>query len=88
MPESESLNDNGGWPGMEAVTKDPMLAARARAELSMTLDFNSECQRARYFRALLSLREGKVDEARWDLQKALEVRPNEQVSRLLESLPK
>ncbi|HEX3130784.1 MAG TPA: hypothetical protein VH394_25840 [Thermoanaerobaculia bacterium] len=78
----------GGWPGMEAVSKDPMLAARAQAELSMILDHNPESQRARYFRALLSLRQGKVDEARWDLEKALAVRPNEQVSRLLESLPK
>lgn len=78
----------GGWPGMEAVSKDPQLAARAWAELSMTLDYNPESQRARYFRALLSIREGHIDEARWDLQNALAVRPNEQVSRLLESLPK
>jgi hypothetical protein len=78
----------GGWPGMEAVSKDPQLAARAWAELSMTLDYNPESQRARYFRALLSLREGNVDQARRDLRRALTVRSNEQVSRLLEALPK
>jgi hypothetical protein len=73
----------GGWPGMERA--DPVLA---RAELNRVLDANPESQRARYFRALLSAREGRIEEARRDLQDALAVRPNEQVSRLLESLPK
>ncbi len=73
----------GGWPGMESADH-----GSARSELDRVLTADPECQRAHYFRALLSLREGKLGEARRDLEIALAVRPNEQVSRLLESLPK
>jgi hypothetical protein len=77
----------GGWPGMETLSRDPVLADRARAELNRLLDDNPESQRALYFRALLSVRQGRIEEARRDLRMALAVRPNEQVSRLLEALP-
>lgn len=73
----------GGWPGMEGT--DP---AQARAELDRVLEADPESQRALYFRALLSVRQGRIEEARGDLRAALAVRPNEQVSRLLEALPK
>lgn len=73
----------GGWPGMEST--DPVLA---RSELDRVLTADPESQRALYFRALLSAREGRIEEARRDLEAALAVRPNEQVSRLLEALPK
>jgi tetratricopeptide (TPR) repeat protein len=73
----------GGWPGMENA--DPALA---RSELDRVLAADPESQRALYFRALLSVRQGRIEEARRDLRTALAVRPNEQVSRLLEALPK
>jgi hypothetical protein len=73
----------GGWPGMEST--DPVLA---RSELDRVLTADPESQRALYFRALLSAREGRIEEARRDLETALAVRPNEQVRRLLEALPK
>lgn len=73
----------GGWPGMENA--DPLLA---RSELDRVLAADPESQRALYFRALISARQGRIGEARRDLETALAVRPNEQVSRLLESLPK
>lgn len=71
----------GGWPGMESA--DPALA---RSELDRVLAADPESQRALYFRALLGVRQGRIDEARRDLRTALAVRPNEQVSRLLEAL--
>jgi hypothetical protein len=74
----------GGWPG----DRDPTLAAAARSELDRILAADPESQRALYFRALISARQGKIEEARRDLRTALAVRPNEQVSRLLEALPK
>lgn len=74
----------GGWPG----DRDPALASAARSELDRVLAADPESQRALYFRALISAREGKIEEARRDLRTALAVRPNEQVSRLLEALPK
>ncbi|MES1241987.1 MAG: tetratricopeptide repeat protein [Acidobacteriota bacterium] len=73
----------GGWPGMEGA--DPV---QARAELDRVLAADPESQRALYFRALLSVRQGRIEEARRDLETALAIRPNEQVSRLLEALPK
>ncbi len=74
----------GGWPG----DRDPALASAARSELDRVLAADPESQRALYFRALISARQGKIEEARRDLRTALAVRPNEQVSRLLEALPK
>lgn len=76
----------GGWPGMESAA--PALAGVARSELDRVLAADPECQRALFFRALLSVRQGRVEEARQDLRTALAVRPNEQVSRLLEALAK
>lgn len=73
----------GGWPGMESLNPMP-----ARAELDRVLAADPESQRALYFRALLSVRQGRIEEARRDLRIALAIRPNEQVSRLLEALPK
>jgi hypothetical protein len=72
----------GGWPG----DRDPALASAARAELGRVLAADPESQRALYFRALLSVRQGRIEEARRDLRTALAIRPNEQVSRLLDAL--
>jgi hypothetical protein len=72
----------GGWPG----DRDPALASAARPELDRVLAADPESQRALYFRALISARQGRIEEARRDLRTALAVRPNEQVSRLLDAL--
>lgn len=73
----------GGLPGLQELPKTPTLAAAVRSELDRVLANNPETQRALYFRAALSLGEGKKDDAIRDLRAALAIRPNEQVSRLL-----
>jgi hypothetical protein len=76
----------GGRPGLQDLAKDPRLAEAARAELDQVLAAAPESQRALYFRAVLSLGQGRVEDAIRDLRTALAVRPNEQVSRLLAEL--
>ncbi len=76
----------GGWPGMDALSRDPALAAAARTELDRVLAADPESQRALYFRAVVSLSQNHPQDAVRDLQTALKVRPNDQVSRLLDRL--
>ncbi len=73
----------GGLPGLQEIPKTPPLAAAVRAELDRVLADNPETQRALYFRAVLSLGEGKKEDAVRDLRTALAIRPTEQVSRML-----
>lgn len=73
----------GGLPGLQEIPKTPPLAAAVRAELDRVLAGNPETQRALYFRAVLSLGEGRREDAVRDLRAALAIRPNEQVSRML-----
>lgn len=77
----------GGRPGLEALAQDSTLAPAARAELDRMLAANPRNQRALYFRGYLSLLQGQVENGKRDLEAALAIRPNEQVSRLLERVP-
>jgi hypothetical protein len=76
----------GGRPGLEAVAHDPRLAAAARAELSRILAVHPDCQRALYFRGMISLYQGDLRRAAAELQAAAAVRPNEQVEKTLDTV--
>jgi hypothetical protein len=73
----------GGRPGLEALARNPQLAAAARAELGRLLAVNPENQRALYFGGVISLYQGDLQRAGDELRAALAVRPNEQVEKAL-----
>ena len=73
----------GGRPGLEALARNPPLAAAARAELGRLLAVNPENQRALYFGGVISLYQGDLQRADTELRAALSIRPNEQVEKAL-----
>jgi hypothetical protein len=73
----------GGRPGLEALARNPRLAAAARGELARILAFNPENQRALYFIGVLCLYQGDLQHAESALRAALAIRPNEQVEKAL-----
>lgn len=76
----------GGRPGLETLARDPRLAPLALRELDRVLAVDPEVQRALYFRGVIRLYQGKLDDARRDLEAALAIADNEQVRRLLAGL--
>lgn len=72
----------GGRPGLEQLARDPA----AFAELDRVLSIHPENQRALYFRGVLHLYRGEMEDARRDLEAALAIRENDQVRKALEAV--
>jgi hypothetical protein len=73
----------GGRPGLEALARNPQLAAAAREELARVLAFNPENQRALYFLGVISLYQGDLPHAESALRAAQALRPNDLVDKAL-----
>ncbi|HEX7181459.1 MAG TPA: hypothetical protein VF756_06420 [Thermoanaerobaculia bacterium] len=73
----------GGRPGLETLARDPRLGPLALRELDRVLAVDPEIQRALYFRGVIRLYQGRLDDARRDLEAALAIADNEQVRKLL-----
>ena len=69
----------GGRPGLEQLARDPA----AFAELDRVISVHPENQRALYFRGVLHLYRGEMEDARRDLEAALAIRENDQVWKAL-----
>lgn len=76
----------GGHPGLETLARDPRLAPLALRELDRVLVVDPEVQRALYFRGVIHLYQGKLDDARRDLEAALAIADNEQARKLLAAI--
>lgn len=76
----------GGFEGLNTRALDDAWSTGARRELAQILRLEPECQRALYLEGLISLYRGELQQAERRLLEALEIGPNEHVSRALARL--